>query len=114
MRTAAVRIALGSLVAVTLALPAAGQDTASPHAAGARNAVTGHVRTPDGKPVAGVVVTLVARGTGVPGAPLFHPALDIRLHITTDDQGAYSLLNLPLGDYFVVAIPHPPVLVDDG
>jgi Carboxypeptidase regulatory-like domain len=75
------------------------------------NVVTGTVSTPDGEPVAGAVVTLVERGQHL-GQPVFHP-VDARGHVNTDEHGAYRLENLPLGEFYVVAIPHNPTLTTD-
>jgi len=111
MRTTPARIALVSLMAVTLSLRAAAQDAASLHAAGTRNAITGQVVDKAGKPVAGAVVTIVEKGTTALGAARFHP-LDVRVHSVTNEQGAYHLDNLPLGECYVVAIPHNAVTVD--
>jgi hypothetical protein len=75
------------------------------------NVVTGTVTTPDGKPVAGAVVTLVERGQSL-GQTRFHIASALA-HVATDEHGVYRLENAPFGDYYVAAIPHNATLTSD-
>ncbi len=76
-----------------------------------RNSVAGRVTAPDGTAVAGAAVTLLERSEQY-GLTRIHP-VNIRAVVTTDARGEYVLPNLPLGEFFVVAIPHNS-RADDG
>jgi hypothetical protein len=78
----------------------------------ARNSVTGRVTAPDGTGVTGAAVTLLERSEQN-GLSRIHPA-SVRAVVMTDARGEYVLPNAPLGDYFVVAIPHNPARAADG
>jgi Carboxypeptidase regulatory-like domain len=95
-----------SLILLAIAAAADAQDTASPRAAGTRNAIVGKVIDQAGTPVPAVFVTIVERDT-VHGLVRFHPS-DVRLSALTDHRGEYRLDNLYPGEYFVVAIPQNP------
>jgi hypothetical protein len=76
------------------------------------NTIVGHVTGSDGRPVRGVLVTLVERDT-MHGVPRFHLA-DVRLRVLTDNEGRYQISNARLGEFYVVAIPQNPVTTPDG
>jgi hypothetical protein len=111
MRVRYLPVGLGIIV-IAAAAAAAAQETASPRAAGARNAIVGKVVDQAGTPIPAVFVTIVQRDT-LRGLVRFHPA-DARLSALTDSRGDYRLENLNPGPYFVVAIPRNPSLMRDG
>jgi hypothetical protein len=77
-----------------------------------RNSVVGRVTAPDGTAVTGAAVTLLERRiqNGVSRIRL----VDIRAVAMTDTHGEYVLPNVPLGEFFVVAIPQNPAHAADG
>jgi hypothetical protein len=86
---------------------------ASLRAAGTRNAIVGRVVDKAGKPVPSVFVTLLQDGVhwnGVPRVGIVRAGLGVR----TDANGGYRLENLPLGPFYVVAVPENPPLGADG
>jgi hypothetical protein len=111
MRVRYLPVGLGIIVIAAVAAAGA-QETASPRAAGTRNAIVGKVVDASGTPVPAVFVTIVQRDTGR-GLVRFHPA-DVRLSALTDHRGEYRLENLNPGEYFVVAIPHNRSRLPDG
>ncbi len=74
------------------------------------NSISGRVTGPDGNGVAGVVITLMERDES-PTGPRIH-IVNAKAHVQTDAHGDYVMTQVPLGDVFVVAIPHNPALVD--
>ena len=79
-------------------------------AAGTRNAVTG--RVPDRRPAGPAVVTLLERDV-IHGNSRVHLA-NAQLHVPTDANGGYAIQDAPIGEYFVVAIPHNAFRTADG
>jgi hypothetical protein len=88
------------------------QDSASPRAAGTRNAIVGKVVDQSGGAVPATFVTIVERDL-LHGVARFHP-VNVRLSALTDHRGEYRLENLPPGEFFVVAIPQNLRLMRDG
>lgn len=76
------------------------------------NAIAGRVVDGAGKPVQGVVITLVTAESRA-GQRVFHPS-DVRLRAVTNPQGEYRLNQIPLGEHYVVAIPQNAPVTGDG
>jgi hypothetical protein len=113
MRILPLAIAVGVAVVLSGSVSARVAQEASPRAAGTRNAIAGRVVDKAGSPVPGVYVTLLQDGVhwnGLPRVGIVRAGLGVR----TDANGAYRLENLPLGPYYVVAIPENPPLGRDG
>jgi hypothetical protein len=113
MRILPVAIAVGVATFISGSVGARVAQEASPRAAGTRNAIVGRVVDKAGSPVRGVFVTLLQDGVhwnGVPRVGIVRAGLGLR----TDANGTYRLENLPLGPYYVVAIPENPPLGADG
>lgn len=113
MRNGRIGVCVG-VIAATVAwtpLMARRSQEASPQAAGTRNGVIGTVTTPGGQPLSGAVVTLIERDTSH-RAVRFHIA-SANAHVLSDERGQYRFENLPLGDYYVAAIPHNQTLTAD-
>jgi hypothetical protein len=100
------------IIVIAAAAAAGAQETASPRAAGTRNAIVGKVVDQAGTPVPDVFVTLVRRVTEY-GFVGFHPA-NVRLFAVTDNRGEYRLENINPGEYFVVAIPRNRSAMREG
>ena len=104
-------VAVAMLISGSVAARVA--QEASSRVAGTRNAIVGRVVDKAGRPVPDVLVTLLQDGVhwnGVPRVGIVAANLGVR----TDDKGMYRLENLPLGSYYVVALPENPPLGADG
>jgi protocatechuate 3,4-dioxygenase beta subunit len=69
--------------------------------------VTGYVRTPSGRPLAGVTVEVLKRSFNATGEPRVERVTADR----TDDRGEYRIFWLTPGRYYVAAGSNPNVLV---
>lgn len=105
---AASRLAALSLLIATASTPHAQRGAGAGRGAPAQgpNAIVGRVLNADGKPVPDVFVTALRPRT--PDAMSARPFTFVSalLRSITDAQGAFRLDGLPIGDVYVVALPH--------
>jgi hypothetical protein len=101
-----------ALISAAVAISIQAAPTAAPGRAGLPNAIIGRVTGPDGKPVAGAVVTLLYRDEQH-GRPQVHLASG-QLQIVTDADGRYAIEQIRVGEFFVAAIPHNVARAADG
>jgi hypothetical protein len=66
--------------------------------------ISGHVRTPDGEPIAGASIFASRGGDANPDSSVVYPFL----WATTDENGTYTVSDLTEGDYFVQALVYGP------
>jgi hypothetical protein len=92
---------------VSIQAPASPPATSLP-----ANSITGRITSADGKPVAGAVVTLLERSNRHGQSVV--QLVDVRGFTSTDADGRYTLLQLPLGEFYVMAIPHNPLRAAGG
>jgi hypothetical protein len=113
MRSLPPAIAVGVAMVISGSVSARVAQEASALATGTRNAIVGHVVDKAGQPVSGVFVTLLQESlhpNGVPRVGIVRMGLGVR----TDAAGAYRLESLPLGSFYVVALPENPTRGADG
>ena len=98
-----VRFAAVLPLALVFSLPAAAQRQAPPPT-GPVGVITGRV-TASGNPSIGALVTVLYESDPFQnGTPRVHPR-DVRLVAGTNRRGEYRLANVPVGRYFLVALP---------
>src|SRR5687767_8485842 len=113
MCTPPLAMVVGAAMFISGSVAARVGQEASSRAAGTRNAIVGRVVDQVGRPVPDVLVTLLQDGVhwnGVPRVGIVAANLGVR----TDGNGTYRLDSLPLGSYYVVALPENPPLGADG
>jgi hypothetical protein len=102
-----VRFALTAAFAIVMTVNAAGQRSTPQQPPSNPGIIFGRV-VASGAPAVNVLVTVLHETDPLrTGKPRLSPR-NVRLLTTTNRRGEYRLTNIPLGRYYVVAIPAPP------